>query len=128
MRYTSPGMFAFAIWDGHRARLYCARDRFGIKPFYYTAIGTASFFASEIKSILQSPECPRQVDDGAAVAFLAHNHCDDAERTTFRGIRALPAGHVLTVEATGRQSLRRYWKPDVRPPDAQSDAQRIAGV
>jgi asparagine synthase (glutamine-hydrolysing) len=120
------GMFAFAIWDGQRSRLFCARDRLGIKPFYYATASGSFVFASEIKAILAFPACPNEVDDEAAIAFLAHNNCDYAERTTFRAIRALPAAHALTVDATGRLSLRRYWRLSVETANGQHDTERVA--
>ena len=95
------------------SRLFCARDRLGIKPFYYATPNGCFVFASEIKALLAFPECRREADDQAVVGFLVHGNCDYAERTLFRGISALPAAHALTVDgATGRTSTRRYWRLD----------------
>src|SRR3989449_7377333 len=74
------GMFAFAIWDGARGRLFCARDRLGIKPFYYAMPAGAFVFASEIKALLAFPGVDATPDDEAVVAFLAHANCDYGER------------------------------------------------
>ena len=98
------GMFAFAIWDDAKRRLFCARDRLGIKPFYYATPAGSFVFASEIKALLAFPQCRAEADDHAAVGFLAHGNCDYVDRTLFRDIRALPAAHTLTVDATGRTS------------------------
>jgi asparagine synthase (glutamine-hydrolysing) len=103
------GMFAFALWDERRRVLFCARDRFGEKPFYYHVRGDGSFvFASEIKAVLAHPDVPRAADHDTLREFLAANLTDTGESTFFEGIRSLPAAHTLTW-ADGRLSLRRYW-------------------
>src|SRR5207249_7578735 len=73
------GMFAFAIWDGARGRLFCARDRLGIKPFYYGTSAATFTFASEMKALLACPGLDRAVDDDAVIAFLLHANCDYGE-------------------------------------------------
>jgi asparagine synthase (glutamine-hydrolysing) len=121
------GMFAFAVWDHANGRLFCARDRLGIKPFYYATPGGNFVFASEIKALLAFPRCLREADDQAAVGFLVHGNCDFAERTLFRGIQALPAAHTMTVDAaTGHTSIRRYWHLDPHSTHVQSDAVHVA--
>jgi asparagine synthase (glutamine-hydrolysing) len=119
------GMFSFAVWDGQNACLFCARDRLGIKPFYYTVPAGGFVFASEIKALLAVPQCPREADDKAVVGFLAHGNCDYADRTLFRDIRALPAAHTLTVDATGLVRIRRYWTLEVASSSERSDAQHV---
>ena len=123
------GMFAFAVWDDANKRLFCARDRLGIKPFYYARPDGNFVFASEIKALLGHPRCEREANDQAVVGFLVHGNCDYAERTLFRGIQALPAAHSLTVDAaTGDTSLRRYWQLDAPHESEQSDEAHIAQV
>ena len=109
------GMFAFAIWDGGRGKLFCARDRLGIKPFYYATPRDHFIFASEIKGLLSFPGLEAVPDDEAVLGFLIHGNCDYRERTILRGVSALPAGHALTLDLASRQ-LRRwcYWKPAPR--------------
>src|SRR2546422_10583292 len=80
------GMFAFAIWDGARGRLFCARDRLGIKPFYYGTSAATFTFASEMKALLACPGLDRAVDDDAVIAFLLHANCDYGERALLRGV------------------------------------------
>src|SRR5713101_194736 len=70
------GMFAFAIWDAPRGRLFCARDRLGIKPFYYATPPGALVFASEIKALLAFPGLVQTPDDEAVLGFLVHGNCD----------------------------------------------------
>src|SRR4029077_5193132 len=101
------GMFGFAIWDGAQGRLFCARDRLGIKPFYYATPPGAFVFASEMKALLAFPGVEARPDDDAVLAFLVHANCDYGERTLLTGIKALPPGHALTLDAaTG--SVRTY--------------------
>jgi len=103
------GMFAFALWDGPRRRLFCARDRFGIKPFYYALVGDLFIFASEAKALL--PFLPEIETDATALAeYLTFQHTV-GEATLFRGIKQLMPGHALMVES-GRVRVWRYW--DVR--------------
>ena len=104
------GMYAFAIWDGRRGRLFCARDRLGIKPFYYATPKGHFIFASEIKGLLPFPGVEVEADDDAAVGFLVHGNCDYGERTMLKGVKALPAGHALTLDvATAQLAIKRYW-------------------
>jgi len=100
------GMFAFAIWDGDRRRLFCARDRLGVKPFYYVWDGNRFAFASEIKGLLAAGVRP--VPDQRAVFEYLENAClDHADGTFFKDIRQLPPAHVLIVETD--VTVRRYW-------------------
>ena len=101
------GMFAFAIWDEPRQRLFLARDRVGIKPLYYFQQGGTLWFGSEIKALLTDPEVPRDIDPGAIRGFLAHYYLP-GEQTLFQGVRRLLPGHTLTVER-GRVNKRKYW-------------------
>jgi asparagine synthase (glutamine-hydrolysing) len=97
------GMFAFAIWDEHKQTLFCARDRFGIKPFYYTLIDGVFYFASEAKTLLPFiPEIRTNVN--ALKDYLAFQLCLDG-KTLFEGILELLPGHQLTIQyTTGRIS------------------------
>ena len=100
------GMFSFALWDENKERLFCARDRFGIKPFYYTTVDDVFYFASEAKALL--PVVPEIETDGDALAeYLTFNFVI-GENTLFKGIKQLLPGHSLEVE-NGRVSVNRYW-------------------
>ena len=86
------GMFAFALWDEGRHLLFCARDRFGIKPFYYAHLGDALYFASEAKALL--PFLPDVATDLEGLKeYLAFQFCL-GDRTLFKSIRQLSPGHV----------------------------------
>jgi asparagine synthase (glutamine-hydrolysing) len=103
------GMFAFAIWDDRRKRLFCARDRFGIKPFYYAIVGDKFIFASEAKALLPFLD-EIETDPEALAEYLTFQYTI-GEATLFRGIRQLLPGHALTV-GQGEVRVWRYW--DIR--------------
>jgi len=103
------GMFAFAIWDQRTKRLFCARDRLGIKPFYYLVVGETLFFASEIKAILAVLDRNPGLNEGLVFDFLAAGLLDHTRETFFRGIEKLPPGHCLCVDGS-KESLYAYWR------------------
>jgi len=102
------GMFAFAIWDENRRRLFVARDRLGIKPLYYTMVDGAFVFGSEIKAIAAYPRIVRQIDKEALYHYLTFM-VPPAPLTMFRGIKKLPAGFKMTVDAAGEIRTEPYW-------------------
>ncbi len=110
------GMFAFALWDARRGRLFAARDRFGEKPFYYTQLPDRLLFASEIKALLADEAVPRRLDEIVVDRYLSLALVDCDERTFFADVRQLPAAHTMTVDRDGRVILRRYWTLDMDAP------------
>ena len=101
------GMFAYALWDEREQELLCARDRFGIKPFYYAQVGDVLYFASEAKALL--PFLPAiSTDLDGLKDYLAFQFCL-AGKTLFEGVRELLPGHRLRVRA-GRAVPERYWE------------------
>ena len=103
------GMFAFALWDPERGELFCARDRFGIKPFYYAERDGVLYFASEAKALLPFLGGIATDLDGFR-DYLAFQFCL-AGKTLFKGVQELLPGHTLTASpATGRVAVRRYWE------------------
>jgi len=103
------GMFAFALWDEAKQALFCARDRFGIKPFYYAVLGDVFYFASEAKALL--PFLPRISTDSKALSEYLTFQYTLGEHTLFEGVRQLLPGHTLQTGARG-PTIARYW--DVR--------------
>lgn len=101
------GMFAFAIWDAKRQRLFLARDRVGIKPLYYCQNDKAILFASELKAIMALSETSRDINRNALRSFLSFNYVP-GEETLFQGVQKLLPGHWLMVE-NGRTTARQYW-------------------
>lgn len=115
------GMFAFAIWDTCRRKLFLARDRFGKKPLHYLHDGEKLVFGSEIKSILQHPDVRPEVHRPAIVNYLAYGYTPDPD-TMFKGIAKLPPGHTLSWQ-DGAVTVRQYWDLDFNPAQpAREDA------
>ena len=103
------GMFAFALWDSRTARLLVARDRLGKKPLYYADLAGTLLFASELKSLLQHPACPSELDFEALSCYLAFEYVP-SPLAIFSGVRKLLPGHILEWQA-GRTDVRPYWEP-----------------
>jgi asparagine synthase (glutamine-hydrolysing) len=101
------GMFACALLDEHRRRAVLVRDRMGIKPLYYWSNGRELWFASELKSLLRSPDVPLDIDHQAVADFLALGFALPP-RTFAAGVRQLEPGTMLVAE-DGRVELLRYW-------------------
>ena len=104
------GMFAFAIWDKTRERLFLARDRVGKKPLLYCQRGDELIFASEFRAMLAHPAVTRTIDPAGINHYLSFM-CVPAPFTAFRDIRKLPPAHTLTWER-GRVRIDRYWSLD----------------
>jgi asparagine synthase (glutamine-hydrolysing) len=107
------GMFAFAIWDAERRELFAARDRLGIKPFYWTVLANGSFaFASEIKAFLDLPGFEAALDLEALNHYLTFLWVPDP-KTAFRRVQKLAPGHFLRYrEGDAAPRVEEYW--DVR--------------
>ncbi len=103
------GMFAFALWDARAGRLFCARDRFGIKPFYYFFQDGYFAFASEIKALTANPCVPRRARPAALYDYLANGFVTWPHDTFFEGIRQLAGGEALTLPAEGTPHTWRYY-------------------
>jgi asparagine synthase (glutamine-hydrolysing) len=101
------GMYAFAIWDRAKQELFAARDRLGIKPFYYRGTAAGIVFASEIKSILAVQTEPRRVDVSLIDAYMDFGYVP-GEDTLHQGIKRLLPGHTLTWR-DNRTTVSRYW-------------------
>ncbi len=102
------GMFSIALWDDRGKKLVLARDRVGKKPLYYTYLDEQCFlFGSEIKAILEDKEVSRQVDLEALDSYLSLLYVP-APLTMFRGIKKLPAGHLLVFQ-NGKVNIKKYW-------------------
>ena len=117
------GMWSFALWDQHNQQLFCARDRFGVKPFYYAVWDGKFFFASEIKQILKGAGMPRLANPRASLHFLEWGLLDYSSETFFNNIYQLQGGHTLTMRP-GRSlncEIRRYWDLPVEPEFELSD-------
>lgn len=105
------GMFAFALWDARSGELFCARDRFGVKPFYYQWDGRHFAFASDPRALALTQPHRIRANPGAIRDLLALDWVDHEAETFFEGIWQLPAAHTLTV-GRGGFSLTRWWELD----------------
>lgn len=114
------GMFAFAIWDGRRRRLFAARDRFGQKPFFYTVQDGRLIFASEIKGLLAHPDV-RVEPEPAAIEYYLSLRFVPPPLTMFRGIQKLPGGHALRFD-DGELDVRPYWRWEFEPEEGREEA------
>lgn len=110
------GMFAFSVLDRLANKLFCARDAFGIKPFYYSRQAHQFLFASELPALLALfPERP-SVNVQRSFDYLIHGGYDDSDHTFLNGIIALPAGHFLELDLNDLASAKqpeRWWWPKV---------------
>ncbi|NDJ60527.1 MAG: lasso peptide isopeptide bond-forming cyclase [Chloroflexi bacterium] len=108
------GDFAFAIWDERAQRLFCARDHFGVRPFYYHHSARLFAFGSEIKALLALPEVPADLDAFQIGVYLADilGFYGDTESTCYRHIRRLPPATWLMIDKDGARQ-QRYWQPDL---------------
>ena len=122
------GMFAFAIYDKLRRRLFLARDRFGEKPLYYLVRPGFFSFASELTGILEHPLASRSLDYRSVQKFFAHGYLP-APNALYEHCRKLPGGYHLTYEiGSGTISIRRYWQFSLEPDEqlTEADDDRLA--
>jgi asparagine synthase (glutamine-hydrolysing) len=117
------GMFSFAIWDQRKRVFFAARDRVGIKPFYYYADRQRFAFASEVKSLLEVPGIPREVNRDAIGEFLLRRYII-GPNSILRDIRKLEPGHSITVTDKGVK-VRRYWDVPLQEPLRISEPEAI---
>ena len=112
------GMWAIALWDGRRERLFCSRDRFGVKPFYYRFHDGRFVFASELKAFRVDSSTTLRPNLAAVRDYLEQGAIDHRDSTFFEGIRKLEPAHSLVFDREGLRTSR-YWTLEVR--DAPSD-------
>jgi len=110
------GMFAFALFDEPRQRLFLARDRAGEKPLFYNFSGSSLYFASELKALLAHPALHRRIDAEALDCYLATGLVP-GDRCILQGYRKLPPGHAMTFDlCEGAARVWRYWQlPELDP-------------
>ena len=108
------GMWAFALWDAPRRKLFCSRDRFGVKPFYYTHDGHTFTFASEPKALFAGGHIAPTPNATVLMDFLAGYEASDATACMYDKVQQLPGGHSLVIEE-GKLRVQRYWSLPVNP-------------
>jgi asparagine synthase (glutamine-hydrolysing) len=105
------GDFAFAIRDDRKQRYFCARDHFGVKPFYYTHIDNQFAFSSSLNELRLNPRVSNTLNEIAVGDYLLFGVNQDLSTTIFKDIQRLPPGHTLTV-ANGSITIKPYWTPE----------------
>ena len=103
------GMFAFAIWDRKKKELFCARDRLGVKPFYYATHNGIFYFASEVKGILSMTGMERKLNKESFLDFLSYRY-PLGPKTMFDGVFSLLPGHYMTLKGNRAPILKKYWE------------------
>ena len=109
------GDFSFAIWDRQHKKLFCARDHFGIKPFYFANVGSLLILSNTLNCIRRHPAVSARLNDLAIADFLLFDMIREPGATSFADIRRLPPAHTFGWEA-GSISVRRYWTMPVSEP------------
>lgn len=113
------GMFAFAIWDSKKERLFIARDRMGEKPLHWGVFDGKLIFGSELKSILTHPSSRKELDDLAMQKYLSLEYVP-APHSMFKGISKLPPAHFMVVQ-DGQIKTERYWLPSTETVDISEE-------
>ena len=122
------GDFAFSITDNRSQRIFCARDHFGVKPFFFTHTGNEFNWSTKLNELRADPRVSDALNETAIGDYLLFGLNQDLSTTTFRDIQRLPPAHSLTFE-NGSIAIRRYWSPDptkeVRFRDRESYVERF---
>lgn len=108
------GDYAFALWDAAQGRLFCARDHFGQRPFFYHLGPRCFAFASDLRGVLACPEVGRDLDE-VRIGFHLAVVVGDKESTFYRAVKRLAPAHSLMIESQGRKASRRYWALEAAP-------------
>jgi asparagine synthase (glutamine-hydrolysing) len=123
------GDFAFAIWDKRTRSLFCARDHFGVKPFFYSRVGNSFIFSNTLNALRVDRRVSDELNETAVNDYLEQGLNQDLSTTIFRDIQRLPGGYCLTL-ANNSLTTRRYWTPsiknEVRFRDPQSYVDRFS--
>ncbi|MCC6166629.1 MAG: lasso peptide isopeptide bond-forming cyclase [Caldilineaceae bacterium] len=109
------GDYAFALWDAAQRRLFCARDHFGLRPFYYHLGAQFFVFASDLHGVLACPEVAHRLDE-VRIGFHLAVAVADKTSTFYQDVKRLAPAHSLQVDAQGVAAYRRYWRLDAAPP------------
>ena len=111
------GMFAFAVWDNNKRQLFVARDRIGIKPFYFVKTDKVFRFASNIQALLEADDIDTSIDPVALHNLFTLHAVVPAPRTIFKGVRKLPPAHCFTILEDGTVKQKRYWSLNATRPE-----------
>lgn len=120
------GIFAFAIWDHEKEKLFLARDRVGVKPLFYTLIGSSFVFGSEIKAILAHSDTRAEIDREGLAEVMGLGPARIPGSGVFRNIKELKPGHALTFSKEGLNNWR-YWnvKSDIHQDSMEETIEKV---
>ena len=116
------GMYSFAIWNTKEQELFCARDEWGIKPFYYYENNGTFMFGSEIKEFLDHPDFKKEFNDEILAAYLCFNSTPTTE-TFFKGVYRLEPGHQLTYK-DGKKTIEKFF--EMKFEETEDDIDKVA--
>jgi len=122
------GMFAFAIWDERIQKLFIARDRLGIKPFYYSQTSESFLFASNTQALLATGEIDTDIDIKALQHQFTLHAVVPAPRTILKGIGKLPPGHFMWVDANGMSESKAYWRLSARRTEQRDEQEWVEEI
>ena len=115
------GMFAFAIWDSVKRKIFIARDRLGVKPLFYSMVNDRFLFASELKSLLQCDEIKREINNEALSQFITYAYTIDGQ-TLIKSINELLPGHKLTYDFDKKSiKIEKYWELEINETNFSED-------
>ncbi len=113
------GMFAFALWDGDKEQLFCLRDQFGTKPFYYYQTDDGELlYGTTIRKIMEQPGFKKELNEEMLQIYLTLTY-GAGEDTFFKGVKKLLPGRYL-IWKDGKLSIERYWRPEFHPDESKS--------
>ena len=121
------GMFAFAIWDERKKRLFLARDRIGKKPLCYCFTKNSFVFASELKAILEDIDIDKEINLEAIHHYLTYQYVP-SPITIFTQIKKLPPAHIMVIEDGKIERLERYWRPEYTPKTSLKEPEIIESI
>lgn len=123
------GAFAIALWDANQRALFLARDRFGIKPLYWTEDGARLRFASSTQALLAAGGLDTAIDPVALHHLFTLHAVVPAPRTILQGVRKLPPAHWMWVEADGQRTVQAYWRLEAtRPAEPWSERDWLEAI
>ena len=122
------GMFAFAIWDARKNKLFIARDRLGIKPFYYAVTNESFLFASNTQALLATSKIDTDIDAQALQHQLTLHAVIPAPRTILKGIRKLPPAHFMWIGEDGVSEPKQYWALSARRTQQKHESEWIEDI
>lgn len=122
------GMFAFAIWDSRKKKLFMARDRLGIKPFYFSQTKNSFLFASNTQALLATGDIDTDIDVQALQHQFTLHAVIPAPRTILKGIRKLPPAHYMWVDANGAGKPIAYWQLSARRTQARTEQEWVEEI